>query len=160
MKGYEEKLEEWIGKLGKVSTPDFYDVYRKSDGRLMLCKVTAEKAAHFAGVSPNFVILSSKPKHKVATETGYYFEQNNDEIEMHLGLDGRYRLKARYYEQIKAEAKRQPGFWRRGWITESSCRQVRSAGCRYPENSMTLVNIAEYLGLPVMDVVEVMRYDS
>lgn len=160
MKGYEEKLEEWVNKLGKVTTPDFYDVYRKEDGRLMLCHVSAEKAAHFARVSPNFVILSSKHKHKVATETGYYFERNRDDEEVRPEPTGRYRLKARYYEQVLNEAKKDGRFWRSGWLTLGGVRQTRSAGIRFPESSQTLINLAEYFGVPVMELVEVMRYDS
>ena len=160
MKGYEEKLEEWVNKLGKVTMPDYYDVYQQSDGRLMLCHVSAEKAAHFARVSPNFVILSSKHKHKVATETGYYFERNRDDEEARPDSKGRYRLKSRYYDKIMAESEKSGRFWRRGWLTATGVNRVRDAGVTAPLEGYTLINIAKHFGVPVMELVEVMQDDS
>lgn len=72
----------------------------------------------------------------------------------------RYRLKSRYYEKIMAEAEKSGRFWRRGWLTATGVNRVRDAGVTAPLEGYTLVNIAKYFGVPVMELVEVMQDDS
>ena len=64
--------------------PIFYDVFSCDDGTKIKNGITAKSAADFAGVSENFVIMTSiKPaKNKyghLATMSGYYFARHNSE---------------------------------------------------------------------------------
>ena len=74
--------DDWYADLGRIRGNEMtYDVFRCSNGEMVMSGVYAEGAAKFARTSVNFVIMTAKrPANnkygRLATETGYYFKQH------------------------------------------------------------------------------------
>lgn len=158
--------EEWIPDELKFGAIPKIDVYRKSDMRLVMCGVSAEKAAAYTEVSVGFVWSAVKARYKVATESGFVFYYNPDSIVYQtrcteIGLNEqekppRYAFNRRFFMMRLREC---------GWlfITDflkyagipiTTYKKRQKIGWRgYPVNNEMLVRMSKALTCDIDDLV-------